>query len=198
VDYSDSAKTPRGGWIENAMIGFGITKIETGKASYIGQRRHATLPDKANSNSYGDCTSHGYINKCVREMAQAQETPSNPVSRGPISQPELTRRSVDQPVVNQPIPLTVPEGIPIQVALDNEVRIKEVGQAIHGHVIDPVYAFDQLVIPVAPKHLARLRRSMVFLAESAPKRLWTLISHLRVKFKSSSTNSYYQMANISP
>jgi len=46
------------------------------------------------------------------------------------------------------IPLVVPKGTPVQVALDEEVRVRKVGQAIKGHVIEPVYAFDKLVIPV--------------------------------------------------
>jgi hypothetical protein len=43
--------------------------------------------------------------------------------------------------------LTVPKGTPIQVALDKEVRIEKAGQAVRGHVVEPVYAFDKLVIP---------------------------------------------------
>jgi hypothetical protein len=33
------------------------------------------------------------------------------------------------------------------VALDSEVRVREVGQAIHGKTVEPVYAFDKLLIP---------------------------------------------------
>jgi hypothetical protein len=36
----------------------------------------------------------------------------------------------------------------LQVALDKEVRIRKVGQSISGHVVEPVYAFDKLVVPV--------------------------------------------------
>lgn len=46
------------------------------------------------------------------------------------------------------VPMSVPAGTPIKVALDSEVRIREVGQAIHGKTTDPVYAFDKLLIPV--------------------------------------------------
>jgi hypothetical protein len=48
----------------------------------------------------------------------------------------------------QSIGLTVPKGTPLQVALDQEVRVKKVGDAIHGRIMQPVYAFDQVVIPV--------------------------------------------------
>lgn len=46
------------------------------------------------------------------------------------------------------MPMSVPPGTPIKVALDSEVRIREVGQAIHGRTTEPVYAFDKLLIPV--------------------------------------------------
>jgi|HubBroStandDraft_6_1064221.scaffolds.fasta_scaffold03143_8 hypothetical protein len=46
------------------------------------------------------------------------------------------------------IPVTVPKGTALQVVLDKEVRIKKVGQPIHGLVAEPVYAFDKLVVPV--------------------------------------------------
>ncbi|HEY3928679.1 MAG TPA: hypothetical protein VGL89_09905 [Candidatus Koribacter sp.] len=45
------------------------------------------------------------------------------------------------------IDLTVPSGTPIKIALDREVKIRKVGQPIHGKVVDPVYAFDKLVVP---------------------------------------------------
>jgi hypothetical protein len=45
------------------------------------------------------------------------------------------------------IPLTVPTGTPLKVALDQEVRIQKVGQPVHGKIVEPVYAFDKLVVP---------------------------------------------------
>ncbi len=45
------------------------------------------------------------------------------------------------------IPLAVPEGTPIKVALDKEVRLRTVGQPLHAKVIEPVYSFDKLVVP---------------------------------------------------
>jgi hypothetical protein len=44
--------------------------------------------------------------------------------------------------------LAVPKGTALQVALDIEVRVQRVGQPIHGHIVEPVYAFDRLVVPV--------------------------------------------------
>jgi hypothetical protein len=45
------------------------------------------------------------------------------------------------------ISLEVPAGTPLPVVLDHEVRIKKIGQPIHGKIAEPVYAFDQLVVP---------------------------------------------------
>lgn len=45
------------------------------------------------------------------------------------------------------VPLTVPKGTSLQAALETEVRIQRVGQPVHAHVIEPVYAFDHLVVP---------------------------------------------------
>jgi hypothetical protein len=45
------------------------------------------------------------------------------------------------------VPMDVAVGTPIKLALDSEVRIRSVGQAIHAKTIEPVYAFDKLLIP---------------------------------------------------
>src|SRR6202521_210258 len=69
----------------------------------------------------------------------------------------VTRRS-EQPVPasssaipSQPSPslilLTVPAGTPLKVDLDQEVRVQKVGQPVHGKTVEPVYAFDKLVVP---------------------------------------------------
>ena len=46
------------------------------------------------------------------------------------------------------LPMTVEAGTPIKVAIDSEVRIRVVGQTIHGTTTEPIYAFDKLLIPV--------------------------------------------------
>ena len=45
------------------------------------------------------------------------------------------------------VPLTVPAGTPLKLVLDQEVRIRKAGQAIHGKTTEPIYAFDKLLIP---------------------------------------------------
>lgn len=54
------------------------------------------------------------------------------------------------------IPLSVPAGTPLKVALDREVRIRSVGQSVHGKVMEPVYAFDRLVVPAGSEVNGRI------------------------------------------
>src|SRR5215467_270951 len=57
-----------------------------------------------------------------------------------------------------PITLNVPEGTPLRISLDQRVPIGHVGEVIHGKVVEPVYAFDQMVIPVGSKVSGRVIR----------------------------------------
>lgn len=50
-------------------------------------------------------------------------------------------------IPSQIVPLTVAKNTPLQIALDKEVRLRKPGQAIHGRLVQPVYAFDRLVVP---------------------------------------------------
>ena len=58
----------------------------------------------------------------------------------------------------QIIPLTVPKGTPIQIVVVNETRIRGVGQGVRGRVVQPVYAFDKLVIPTGTEALGRITK----------------------------------------
>ncbi|MGA2924318.1 MAG: hypothetical protein ABSE28_24745 [Candidatus Sulfotelmatobacter sp.] len=75
-----------------------------------------------------------------RPPAGTQEQSEHAVAAEPA-----TENVEAMPVV---VPMTVGAGTPIKVALDVEVRVRDVGQAIHGRTTDPVYAFDKLLIPV--------------------------------------------------
>jgi hypothetical protein len=57
--------------------------------------------------------------------------------------------TTEEKVVAAPVamPMSVAAGTPIKVALDSEVRIRSVGQSIHGKTVEPVYAFDKLLFP---------------------------------------------------
>src|ERR1700722_9122303 len=74
--------------------------------------------------------------------------------------PALTHRPISelQASPEATIPLTVPAKTPIDVALDNEVRVRKAGQVIHGHVVNPLYAFDKLVIPAGTEVTGRITR----------------------------------------
>src|ERR1700674_4563415 len=78
----------------------------------------------------------------------------------------VTRRS-EQPVPasssaipSQPSPslilLTVPTGTPLKVALDQEVRVQKVGEPVHGKIVEPVYAFDKLVVPAGTEVVGKI------------------------------------------
>lgn len=54
--------------------------------------------------------------------------------------------------------LEVPEGTPLPVVLDREVRIKKNGQPIHGKIAEPVYAFDKLVVPAGSEVTGSITR----------------------------------------
>jgi hypothetical protein len=52
--------------------------------------------------------------------------------------------------------MTVPNGTPLQIALDKEVRVRKIGEPIAGRVVQPVYVFDRLVIPVGTAATGRI------------------------------------------
>jgi hypothetical protein len=85
---------------------------------------------------------------CACALCAQAQVGAPPLSGAPAEDPALIHRPAEQPSIDQAIPLIVPSGTPIEVAVDREVHIEKVGQPIRGHVIEPVYAFDKLVIPL--------------------------------------------------
>jgi len=77
-------------------------------------------------------------------MAQ-EEAPRPQLLPGTARPPAQTANT---PAPPQTVALSVPKGTPLQVALDQEIRVRKVGQPIHARIVEPVYAFDQIVIPV--------------------------------------------------
>lgn len=77
-------------------------------------------------------------------QASAQEAPPTPTLDSRL--PSVSADANQAPP--ETVPLVVPKGVAVQIALDKEVRIRKMGQPINGHVIEPVYAFDKLVVPV--------------------------------------------------
>ena len=99
---------------------------------------------------------------CVGYL-QAQEASPTPVqSSASESDPSLTHRPTSTASTESPkpatIPLSVPTGTPMQVALDEEIRIHKVGQPLPGRIVEPIYAFDKLVIPVGTKVFGQITR----------------------------------------
>lgn len=82
----------------------------------------------------------------------------------PQLKPRSERKAAEPAIIEAPaavpqtIALTVPKGTPMQVALDQEVRVRKVGQPIHGRLVEPVYAFDKLVLPVGTEVLGRVTK----------------------------------------
>jgi hypothetical protein len=91
-----------------------------------------------------------------RANAQSSE-PATTSQPAPVSSPAAAQTADSRPAAM--ISLTVPKGTPVQIALDSEVRVRNVGQPIHGRVMQPVYAFDRLVIPAgvaATGHITKI------------------------------------------
>jgi len=57
------------------------------------------------------------------------------------------RSASSKPASPGVIELNVPEGTPLPVILDKEVRVRKTGQEIDAKIAEPVYVFDKLVVP---------------------------------------------------
>jgi hypothetical protein len=65
----------------------------------------------------------------------------------PTSVGEEPRAAAVEPIAPATIPLTIPTGTPLRIAVDQRTRISKPGEVVHGTVVQAVYAFDQEVIP---------------------------------------------------
>src|SRR5450759_2425320 len=79
---------------------------------------------------------------------EAQEVPVPQLTPGSERKPASASSNPAQPAPPQTVALTVAKGAPLQVALDREIRVKKVGQPVHARIVEPVYAFDHIVVPV--------------------------------------------------
>lgn len=91
---------------------------------------------------------------CTAEIRAQEEVPGiSPevpiplLSPGSARQPGRIPASPVQLAPPQVVALTVPKQASLQVALEAEVRVKRVGQSVSARLVDPIYAFDQLVVP---------------------------------------------------
>lgn len=74
------------------------------------------------------------------------------------TRPAPSAESHPTPTVVQPLNvlLAVPAGTPLKIALDKEIRVRKVGQPIHGKVVEPVYSFDKLVVPAGSEVIGKV------------------------------------------
>ncbi len=68
----------------------------------------------------------------------------------------LDKQSQDQPGVSQSVQLSVPVGMPLDVALDKPLPVKQAGIPVEGHLVEPIYVFDHLVVPAGTHVLGRV------------------------------------------
>ena len=81
-------------------------------------------------------------------VMEAQEPPIPQLVPGSARKPAPASSVSSAIAPPQSVALSVPKGTPLQVALDQEIRVKKVGQPIHGRIVEPVYAFDHIVVPI--------------------------------------------------
>jgi hypothetical protein len=93
---------------------------------------------------------------------EAQEVPMPQLSpgseRSSERKPAPPSSEPAQPAPPQTVVLTVAQGSPLQVALDREVRVRKVGQPVHGRIVEPVYAFDRIVVPVGSEIVGKVTK----------------------------------------
>lgn len=136
----------------------------------------ARAQDKSsNASSANAPTPAPVICEGPQALAKAQVIPQQrsqaPVPQSQAQPPVITVQhrptssSTNAPLQNQAPPrlpqtvaLTVPQGTPIQVILDKDVRIRHVGQKIEGRVAEAIYSFDKLVIPANSKVIGKITR----------------------------------------
>jgi hypothetical protein len=110
----------------------------------------------------------------IQNIAACDEAPREDASVSlcaPPSSVEESRAPEVAPIAPATIPLTLPTGTPLRIAVDQRTRISHAGEVIHGKVVETVYAFDQQVIPagsVATGHVKSIapvsgvRRGMAY------------------------------------
>jgi type IV secretory pathway VirB10-like protein len=89
---------------------------------------------------------------------EAQEVPIPQLTPGSARKPAAEPGKPAQPAPPQTVPLTVAKGAPLQVALDQEIQVKKVGQPVHARIMEPVYAFDHIVVPVGSEVIGEITK----------------------------------------
>ena len=89
---------------------------------------------------------------------EAQEVPIPQLTPGSARKPAAEPSKLVQPAPPQTVALTVAKGAPLQVALDQEILVKKVGQPVHARIVEPVYAFDHIVVPVGSEVIGEITK----------------------------------------
>ena len=89
---------------------------------------------------------------------RAQDAPMPQLSPGSAREMPAEAPSPGKPHAPEMVSLTVAKGSPLQIALDHEVRIKKVGQPVYGRIMEPVYAFDHIVVPVGSEVIGEITK----------------------------------------
>jgi type IV secretory pathway VirB10-like protein len=115
------------------------------------------------------------ISACTIEVRniQAQEAPIPQLTPGserssersserkpaPPSSDQANAKDQDAHAVPpQTVALTIAKGSPLQIALDDEIQVKKVGQPVNGRIVEPVYAFDHVVVPVGSRVIGKVTK----------------------------------------
>jgi hypothetical protein len=61
-----------------------------------------------------------------------------------------------KPAPEEAIPLTVQPGVPLHVVLEKSVPVKKAGVPVEGRLLEPIYVFDDMVIPSGTQVLGRV------------------------------------------
>src|ERR1700694_4692797 len=88
----------------------------------------------------------------------AQEVPIPQLTPGSARKPAAEPSKLAEPAPPQTVALAVAKGAPLQVALDQEIRVKKVGQPVHARIVEPVYAFDHIVVPVGSEVIGEITK----------------------------------------
>src|SRR5689334_14143544 len=57
------------------------------------------------------------------------------------------------------VPLTVPSGRALRVVLTDDTTVHRVGQVVTAELVEPVYAYDRIVLPVGALVQGRITKS---------------------------------------
>ena len=96
------------------------------------------------------------IGSQIGSRMEAQEVPIPQLTPGSARKPAAEPTKPAEPAPPQTVALTVAKGAPLQVALDQEIRVTKVGQPVHARIVEPVYAFDHIVVPVGSEVIGEI------------------------------------------